>query len=82
MVNAHFIDTSVLIRMIKGESSSAIEWFSTLDDAPIAASSFLKLETLRVLLRDGLDPAMANHWLDQFVYVNVDEALLAEAAVL
>lgn len=82
MVKTAYVDTSVLLRIIKGESPAALSWFRNLSDAFLISSSLLKLETRRVAHRDSLAREEIENWLAQFATVNIDDKLLDEAAAL
>ena len=85
-----YLDTSVLLRALLGDSPSALAWlndaFSAGDE--FYASYLMETETLRTLrnmhLRDGVeaDWTLARMWLDRVHRVEITRAILDDAVLL
>lgn len=77
-----YLDTSVALFIMLRQSRSALDWYRSTDADSVASSRLMALECERVLRRDGLDPRIAQQLTDEIVLLNVDNRLLAEAAMI
>ncbi|MDR1186733.1 MAG: type II toxin-antitoxin system VapC family toxin [Bifidobacteriaceae bacterium] len=76
-----YVDSSVLLRAIVDESRAAKDWLdraSARGDV-FVASRLMEVEVRRVSMNAGVDQGLVGQYLDQFVLLTVDDALLAEA---
>lgn len=79
-----FVDSSVLLRAIAGNSVAAREWFEAAYAAGdrFVGSRMLELEVLRVVKNAGLSTDVACEYLDEFTLVAVTDDLIDEAIAL
>ncbi|MDR1189400.1 MAG: hypothetical protein LBK95_18450 [Bifidobacteriaceae bacterium] len=75
----YYIHTSVLLHVVYGDSESAVAWFEGLEPFTALASSLLRLEAVRTLRRDGLDPAAADPYLSHVALFPVDQTVMQYA---
>jgi len=80
-VGIHYLDTSVILRIILGHSESAAVWFDARlhEGDRLATSRLAVLETVRVLRRESLDTGLGNDFFGQMTLLSVDDALLEDA---
>jgi len=79
-----YVDSSVVLRIVKEGSPAARRWF---DQARMAgdmfiASQFMRLEVLRTLANAGLSLQTANDVISRFILLALDDALVDEAISL
>jgi predicted nucleic acid-binding protein len=79
-----YVDSSVLLRVIVDESRAAKDWFDGASAAGdvFVASRLTEVEVRRVSMNAGVDQELVGEYLDRFVFLSVDDALLAEAIAL
>lgn len=85
MVTAHYLDSSVAVRIILGHSLEAAEWFDVTtgsEDDRILSSRLLRTELTRVLRREGLPVVDRDQILDYVDIVPLDHAVLQEAEAI
>ncbi|MDR1295204.1 MAG: type II toxin-antitoxin system VapC family toxin [Bifidobacteriaceae bacterium] len=76
-----YVDSSVLLRAIVDESRTAKDWFDTASARGdvFVASRLMEVEVRRVSMNVGIDQGLVGKYLDQFVFLSVDDDVLAEA---
>jgi predicted nucleic acid-binding protein len=79
-----YLDSSVALRIIFGHSQSAIDWLDgmTESDTPVISSRLLELEVVRALRREGRGLSDAEELVDSLTLLNLDTAIVAEAAAI
>jgi len=79
-----YIDSSVVLRVVKEGSPAARTWLEqTLAAGDVLVSSrFMRLEVFRVLRNNRLDDTGATSVIARFVLLSIDNALADEAAAL
>jgi predicted nucleic acid-binding protein len=78
---SYYVDASVLLHAILGTDTRAHTWFRQASRAAtLASSTLLRLETIRVLRRDGQDPALAEPFLQRIALISIDDRTLQLAA--
>lgn len=77
-----YLDTSVALRVMLGHDAGALTWYGGTEPGSVVSSRLLHLECVRVLRRDGLDTAIADDFAGELVLMNVDTALITEAAAI
>lgn len=80
-VGIHYLDASVILRIILGHSESAAVWFDARlhEGDRLATSRLAVLETVRVLRRESLDTGLGDDFFGQMTLLSVDDALLEDA---
>lgn len=84
-MTAYYLDTSVAVRILLGQSPSAAEWFDRVTDdiaTGIISSRLLRTELTRVLRREGLPVTLRAEILDHLDTVGIDHAVLQEAEAI
>ena len=79
-----YLDSSVALRVLLGHSEQAAQWF---DERAVAGDSFtssrlLVLEMMRVYRREGLPVREVAEFVRELTLLNVDDALVSEAAAI
>lgn len=77
----HYLDTSVILRIILGHSETAAAWFDTRlrEGDRFATSRLAVLETVRVLRRENLDTGLGDDIFSRMALLSIDDALLEDA---
>ena len=77
----HYLDTSVILRIILGHREAAAVWFDTRlrEGDRLATSRLAVLETVRVLRRESLDTGLGDDIFSRMALLSVDDALLEDA---
>ena len=80
-VGIHYMDTSVILRIILGHSEAAAAWFDARlhEGDRLATSRLAVLETVRVLRRESLDTGLGDDIFSRMALLSVDDALLEDA---
>jgi predicted nucleic acid-binding protein len=72
-----YLDTSVLAHALLGTDPRAAEWFvSASAGTPLMSSTLLRLETTRLLRREGLDPFLAEPHLQRIALISINDQTL------
>lgn len=81
---AWYVDSSVALHILVGQSDSAAAWLDRRAEAgeKLVSSQLLALEMVRALRRDSLDVSLVGEFVDELVLLNVDNALISEAAAI
>lgn len=86
MVTRYFyLDTSVAVRVLFGQSASASAWLDDTNedaDAVVFSSRLLRTELTRALRREELPVERRDEILDYLEFVPVDSTVLAEAEAI
>lgn len=84
MTIAHYLDTSVAVRILLGHSPTSATWFdrTTHSDDRVISSRLLVTELTRVLRREGLPVARRAEIVDHLDLIGVDHAVLQEAEAI
>ncbi|MDR0284122.1 MAG: type II toxin-antitoxin system VapC family toxin [Propionibacteriaceae bacterium] len=79
-----YVDSSVVLRIVKAGSPAARSWFEAALVAGdvFVASRLMKAEVLRVLTNNGVDLAGASDLIARFVLLSLDDNLVDEAISL
>ncbi|MFT4298282.1 MAG: PIN domain-containing protein [Aeromicrobium sp.] len=77
-----YIDSSVALRILWGQSSEAVEWFlrARADGWNIVSSQLLELEVIRAARRENTDLDDARRWLGELPLLDLDRQLVREAS--
>lgn len=77
-----YLDSSVGLRVLLGHCTAAADWYDDRMEAGDAfvSSRVLHLEIVRVLRREALATSLADDFVAELTLLNVDNALLADAA--
>lgn len=81
LVGIHYVDTSVILRIVLGHSDAAADWFDArlrVGDH-LVTSRLAVLESVRVLRREGLDTGLGDDLFSRMALLSVDDALLGDA---
>jgi predicted nucleic acid-binding protein len=83
-MNRWYVDTSVLLRVIKEGSPASSNWFSTSLSAGdrMISSLFLDVEARHILRNANLSERPLDDYLGDILLLSVDDELMAEAASL
>ena len=83
-VGIHYMDTSVILRIILGHSEAAAAWFDARlhEGDRLATSRLAVLETVRVLRRESLDTGLGDDIFSRMALLSVDDALLEDAGAI
>ena len=79
-----YIDSSVVLRVVKEGSPAARAWFdqALASGDILMASRLMPVEVLRVLQNNGLSVSTAHDVIDRFVLLSLDNELADEAVAL
>ena len=80
-----YLDASVVLHLIlPGDDRRAAAWFATVvsSGGQPYSSVLLRLEVIRVLRREGLDPGRAQPTLERISLVSIDDGVLRFAAAI
>lgn len=79
-----YVDSSVLLRAMVDQSPAARAWFEARVDAGdrFIASRLMEVEVRRVTKNAGVDQDIVSEYLDEFLFMTVNDELLAEAIEL
>lgn len=77
----HYVDTSVILRIVLGHSDAAADWFDARlrVGGRLVTSRLAVLESVRVLRREGLDTELGDDLFSRMALLSVDDALLEDA---
>lgn len=81
----YFLDTSVALHILYGETQGARQWFDKVTsskESAILASRLLKTELTRVLRRDHQPVHLRDGILDHVHHIPFSEAVLSEAEAI
>jgi len=80
-VTAYYVDTSVLLHAIlQDDGGAAHRWLAGLGPShEVIASAVVRLETIRVFVRQNQDPAPALPYLRHLTLLRIDDQILHEA---
>ncbi|WP_446225257.1 type II toxin-antitoxin system VapC family toxin [Nocardia sp. IBHARD005] len=84
-MTAYYLDTSVAVRIILGQSPEAAEWFDNTASAGagrVISSRLLRTEMTRVLRREGLPVLERDRVIDYIDIIPIDHAVLNEAEAI
>lgn len=83
-ITDYYIDSSVVLRSLLGDSPAALAWFNSLDPAihRLVASRITELEVRRVAQNAGIDETETDSYLDTIAFYPVDDALVDEAIAI
>jgi predicted nucleic acid-binding protein len=76
---SYYVDTSVLLAVVYGSSASATRWFTGAKPLTMLSSTLLRLETIRALRRDGIQPATAGPYLSHVALCSLDPDVMQYA---
>lgn len=80
MTEYFYLDSSVAIRILYGQSTRASAWFEkATGEATVFSSRLLRTELTRVLRRDNKPVARRDEILDYIGVIPVDDTIFAEA---
>lgn len=81
---AWFVDSSVVLRALLGDSPAAKAWFESVKvrQERVVGSRLLELEVIRTTRRLGKSVADAESYLNDFYLFSINDDLLADAAKL
>ncbi|WP_242497771.1 PIN domain-containing protein [Microbacterium protaetiae] len=83
MTDHFYLDSSVAIRILYGQSALASAWFEKATaDAVVFSSRLLRTELTRVLRRDNKPLRRRDEILDYISTVSIDDTILAEAEAI
>ncbi|MFD3706500.1 type II toxin-antitoxin system VapC family toxin [Nocardia sp. NPDC058658] len=85
MVKAYYLDSSIAVRILLGQSPEAARWFDTATgdlDVSVVSSRLLRTELTRVLRREGKPVLDRDHILDRIGIIPLDHAVLNEAEAI
>ncbi|MDR2378586.1 MAG: type II toxin-antitoxin system VapC family toxin [Bifidobacteriaceae bacterium] len=79
-----YVDSSVLVRAITDDSPAAKDWFDAASAGGdvFVASRLMEVEVRRVTRNAGVDQELVGLYLDLFVFLPVDEDLMAQAIAI
>lgn len=79
-----FVDSSVLIRAINGDSPAAHRWFSSSvkDGDALLGSRLLEVEVLRYAVNTETDISKTQEYLDRFSFIEITKDVIAAAIAI
>ena len=79
-----YVDSSVVLRMLKERSAAATAWFAAVEAAHdhMVASKLMELEVIRTLHNSHVETDDAEKLIARFVLLSLDDTLADEAANL
>lgn len=84
-MTAHYLDSTVAVRIVLDHSSEAAAWFDAITGADtdrVLSSRLLRTELTRVLRREGLPVVDRDQILDYLDTIPLDHAVLQEAEAI
>jgi len=79
-----FVDSSVLIRAINGDSPAAHRWFTSAvkDGDTFLGSRLLEVEVLRYAVNTESDISRTQEYLDRFSFIEITKDVIAAAIAI